>query len=128
MKGGNMAINTGKLITAAGVGVVDEVLEYWDAHSTPARTESFRTATDIGRLLMVGVGLGAQIFMPRYAALGETLATAATPLLVKSIAKPVKKSLKIEEALAVPRRVAPPLRESTVVYPTPGEEVQVTVT
>ncbi len=76
---------------SAGVGVVDEVLESMDANA--GRVKSFRTATDIGRLVIAGVGYGLQVFMPRQAKLGETLALSATPLLVKSIAKPIRATM-----------------------------------
>ena len=90
-----MPINMTKSLTSVGVGVVDEVLEYWDARAAVPRTESFRTWKDIGRLVMAGTGYALQAFMPRYSDLGETLAISATPLLVKSIAKPLKTAMKI---------------------------------
>ena len=102
-----MAIDIGRSLTSAAVGLADEVMEWWDENE--GRTESFKTAKDIGRLVIAGVGYGLQVFMPRQARLGETLALSATPLLVKSIAKPVRASFKkgaATEAAYTPRRRA----------------------
>ena len=84
-------INTTKVLIAVGVGGADEALGYWDEQS--GRTESFKNASDIGRLLAALVGYGAQAFFPRYAAMGETVATASTPLLVKSIVSVVRQNM-----------------------------------
>jgi len=102
-----MAIDTTKAIISAGVGIIDEVLERNDA--TEGRTESFRTATDIGRLVLAGIGYATQLWMPRYAGVGEALALSATPLLVKSIAKPVMASVGARGASRtfVPRMTVP---------------------
>ena len=81
-------IDVGRSITSVGVGAVSEVLEWWDEKE--GRVGSFRTANDIGNLVMCGVGYGAQVFMPRYAKLGETIALSATPLLVKSISRAIR--------------------------------------
>lgn len=83
-----MPIDATKAIISAGVGVADEALSYWDEKS--GRMASFQNATDIGRLLATMAGYGLQAFMPRQAAFGETLATAATPLLVKSISAVIR--------------------------------------
>lgn len=103
-----MAIDMVKAGVSAGVGVVDEVLEWWDEKS--GRTESFRTATDIGRLAIAGLGYAIQIFWPRQSRLGEAMALSATPLLVKSIAKPVREAMGATAGASrtyVPRRRAP---------------------
>lgn len=84
-------INIGRSLMSAGVGVVDEVATYWDEQEN--RTESFKNATDISRLLIAGAGYAMQVFMPKMAVMGETLALSATPLLVKSIAKPVRSAI-----------------------------------
>ena len=83
-----MAIDIGRSIQSIGVGGISEVLEWWDVKE--GRVDTFRTANDIGNLLMCGFGYGAQVFMPRYAKLGETVALSATPLLVKSISKAIR--------------------------------------
>ena len=84
-----MAIDLGKSAVSIGVGTLDEVMEWWDEEQ--ARAGSFRTATDISRLVVVGLGYGAQVFMPRYAKLGETVALSATPLLVKTISRAIRR-------------------------------------
>lgn len=81
-------ISMTKVAISVGVGAVDEILEVWDEKS--GRTGSFKTFRDYGRIAMPVVGYGLQLFMPRYANLGETLAVASTPLLVKSIARIVR--------------------------------------
>lgn len=86
-----MPINIGRSLISAGVGVVDEVATYWDEQE--GRTESFKNAVDISRLLIAGAGYAMQVFMPRMAVMGETLALSATPLLVKSISKPVRSAI-----------------------------------
>ena len=85
-----MAIDVQRHLIAGGVGVVDEVLETWGEGETQ---EPFRNKKDLGRLAIVAAGLGLQAFMPAQAELGETLSLAATPLLVKSVAKPLKAML-----------------------------------
>ena len=79
------AIDYSRAAIAVGVGLGDELITDWDENVTPARTESFRTAKDLWRLGASMVGYGLQVFQPRYAKFGDTLATAATPLLVKSV-------------------------------------------
>ena len=102
-----MPIDIGRSLTSVGVGLADVVMEWWDENE--GRTESFKTAKDIGRVVIAGLGYGLQVFMPRQAKLGETLALSATPLLVLSIAKPVRESFKkgaATEAAYAPRRRA----------------------
>ena len=86
-----MALNVTRIAISVGAGVVDEALEAWDRKEL--RTESFKTATDLGRVAMVGLGYALQLLFPRQAALGDALATSCTPLLVKSIARPVRERL-----------------------------------
>ena len=86
-----MAINVQRHLIAGGVGVIDEVLDYWGEKDSQ---EAFRNKKDLGRLGLVALGLGLQAFMPAYANIGETLSLAATPLLVKSVAKPLRAQLK----------------------------------
>lgn len=82
-----MALDVGRSLTSAGVGVVDVIAEKSDEKA--GRIESFRNARDISRLVIAGIGYGLQVFMPRHARLGETLALSATPLVIKSIASPL---------------------------------------
>jgi len=108
-----MRVDLTRVGVAVLAGAVDEVLEAWDERE--GRIGPFRTATDIGRLVLCGLGYLMQIFdiRPR---LGESLAIAETPLLVKSIAKPVKAAI---GAPAGGVRVARTsrVRESVVVSP-----------
>lgn len=107
-----MAIDVTQSGVSAGVGILDEIMEWWDEKAE--RTESFRTATDISRLMVAGLGYGLQAFMPRQARLGETLALSATPLLVKSVASPLRSMLaeaapRSSQVFVPRRRVATPL-------------------
>lgn len=121
-----MGIAMDRTLTSVGVGVLDEVLEWWDEKA--GRTESFKTYKDIGRLVVAGIGYGLQVFMPKQARLGETLALSATPLLVKSIAKPIRSAMKtskqaqeqVREQVFVPKRrvlLTPPAPPAAYVAP-----------
>ncbi len=131
-----MGIDFVKTGISVGVGGLDEVMEYWDEKT--GRTESFRNAKDITRLVAAGLGYAMQIFWPRQARLGESLALSATPLLVKSIAKPIRAAMTSSQAGSrtfVPRRraPAPPLpgihaSGSETVFTPRGEEVIMSVT
>lgn len=104
-----MPIDVVRSLTSAGVGVLDEGMEWWDEKA--GRTEPFRTARDLGRLAITGLGYGLQVFMPRQARLGETLALSGTPLLVKSVAKPVRSAMASragEQAFRPRRRAGTP--------------------
>lgn len=92
---------------SVGVGVADEVLESWDEKE--GRTEPFRKATDIGRLLGALGGYAIQIFMPKQDRIGEALALSTTPLLVKSVAKPIRAAIGggTEERVFLPRKRQP---------------------
>lgn len=81
-------ISFAKVGVSVGVGVADEILEVMDEKS--GRTGSFKTFRDYGRIAMPVVGYGLQLFMPRYANLGEALALSSTPLLVKSISRVIR--------------------------------------
>lgn len=93
---------------SVGVGVVDEVMESWDEKE--ARTEPFRKATDIVRLIGALAGYSIQIFMPRQTKLGEALALSSTPLLVKSVSKPIRAAIGGEttERVFLPRKKKQP--------------------
>lgn len=73
----------------AGVG--DEFMESWDEKS--ARTGSFKTATDLTRLAGAIAGYAIQVVWPKHGKIGEALALSYTPLLVKSIAKPLRSAV-----------------------------------
>ena len=76
-------LNVTRIAIAAGVGVVDELLERQDVKAvrTGAKGWSF-----MYRVAAVAGGFGLQMFMPKYGGIGETVALSATPLMVKSIA------------------------------------------
>lgn len=78
-------LNVTRIAVAAGVGVVDELLERNDVKN--GRTGAFKTWSDYGRIVMPVAGAALQMFMPKYAGIGETVLIASTSLLVKSIAK-----------------------------------------
>lgn len=81
-------MNMIKLGIAIGVGVVDEALEYFDSTAATPRTGHFKTWRDYARIGMPLGGLALAMWKPgRFGAIGETVATASTPLLVKSIIK-----------------------------------------
>jgi len=112
----------------AGVGVVDEVMEWWDEKA--GRTEPFRNAKDITRLALVGVGTGIEIFWPKFSRWGSIMSDGAIPLLVKSIAKPVRSAITSASAgkTYVPRKraPAPPALPAGVEVPVVSEEPVIT--
>ena len=77
-----MAVRIGRIVTGIGVGVVDQVLENRDTVNPPG---SFKGLTDWFRLVAAAGGPLVGQFLPRYAALGEDIGLAATPLAVKTI-------------------------------------------
>jgi len=79
-----MAIHFTGLIVGAAVGGVDEALERNDAAA--GRVGNFKTYRDMYRALAVAGGIGLQLLMPRYAKIGEDLATAGMPGLTKTLA------------------------------------------
>lgn len=85
-----MAIDIKKQGISYLVGGAVVALEYWDQKATTPRTKPFRTAADIGVVVGNLGGMALQQFMPKYAALGETIAVATGPLLVKAIVRAVK--------------------------------------
>ena len=108
-----MKVKLVKVGTAVGVGAVDEVLEWWDEKA--GRTLSFRTATDIGRIVLTLGGYAMQMmdFAPE---IGEAMALSSTTLLTKSIAKPVKEAITRSAAVqspgrkvSIPRSLASPI-------------------
>ena len=107
-------VDFGKLLQSAGVGVVDEALQYADSHAAVPRTESFKTWQDWGRLAIFGLGLIGPTFMPRYKDLADTLVIASTPLVVKTLAVPLKSAMGITRGASaptwVPTRIPSPAR------------------
>lgn len=86
-------MNMTKLGIAIGVGVVDEALEYFDSTAAVPRTGHFKTWRDYARIGMPLGGLALAMWKPgRFGNIGETIATASTPLLVKSIIKMARNS------------------------------------
>ena len=86
-----MGIDIMGQVVSYGIGGVDEVLEWWDGSSETPRTKPFQNARDIGRLVLNLGGLALQVWMPRQARLGDTVAKSSGPLLVKSVVKALKK-------------------------------------
>lgn len=115
-------VDFGKVTAAVGVGVVDEVLQYADAKATIPRTGAFKTWQDWGRIGLAAIGYFGPSFMPRYSKFFDTLATAATPLVVKTLAVPLKSAMGIASPVAaptwVPTRLPQPARP--VGMPTAG--------
>ena len=88
-----MAINIQKLLIPVVLGGVDVGMEIWDEKSLPTpRTAPFKTARDLHRLALVGAGLAAQLWFPRWAAMGELITTAELPLLTKSVANAIRRA------------------------------------
>ena len=78
-----MALDLTKAAVAAGVGVADELIERQGfAAGGLAGEEWFRIVAVLGGHLT-------GMMMPKWANLGETVATAATPLLVKTVARKI---------------------------------------
>lgn len=68
-----------------GVGVVDVYLEDSDAKH-PERADVFSKWANLGRIVMVGGGYALALFGPaKYAGLAQHVASAATPLAVKTV-------------------------------------------
>ncbi len=107
-------VDFGKVVTSVGVGVADEVLQYADSHATIPRTESFKTWQDWGRLGLAVVGYLGPSFMPKYSKLLDTIATSVTPLVVKTLAVPLKSAMGITGHVGrptwVPTRIPSPAR------------------
>jgi len=113
-------IDWGKALAAAGVGALDEVMISWDEKE--GRTEDFKTATDIVRLLGTGLGYGLQAFT-RQARYGEALALSMTPLFVKSVAGPIRDAIgggssSTADRVFMPRKRTPVAARSR--YPAPA--------
>ena len=87
-----MKIKLEKVGAAVGIGVVDEVAEYFD--NKQGWTGSFRNSTDIVRLVGSLAGLGMTAF-DFYPTVGEAIYPSFLTLLTKSIAKPVKSAMGI---------------------------------
>ena len=111
-------VDLGKVSVSVGVGVVDEVLQFADAKATIPRTGSFKTWQDWGRLGLAVIGYLGPSFMPKHTSLFDTIATAVTPLVVKTLAVPLKSAMGIAGAVGsptwVPTRVPLPARNVPV--------------
>ncbi|MDP3379842.1 MAG: hypothetical protein Q8S53_15865, partial [Brevundimonas sp.] len=95
-----------KEAVAVVLGVEDEFVERKDV--TDGRTGSFKTYTDISRVVVTGAGLALQVFAPRYGRIGEALALPGTTLLVKSVAKAVAPVTTTAASMGfTPNRTAP---------------------
>jgi hypothetical protein len=95
-------LNLTRMAIAIGVGAIDEVLERQD--TSAGRTGAFRTWRDYGRIGLPVIGIAAQLMMPKYAGIGETVAVASLPLLTKSIAAvAMKKTTSFGPSRAYPR-------------------------
>ena len=105
-----MAVNLKRSLVAVGVGGVDIGLEYVDERQ--GWGGSFKSAVDIGRLLLVAGGVGAQIFMPRFSDIGEVVQYAATPLLMQSIRHAVKPHSGKQAATFAARRTGNWIRDA----------------
>ncbi|GEM_PF-4305233 len=98
-----MAINLIKAGTALGVGVVDTILKKQD---DTARRAEWKRWSAIARIGFVAGGYGLAALGPRnMQEYGETVAIAATPLLVHELAKMLDKPTAKEYTFS-PRMVA----------------------
>lgn len=78
-----MAVNVGKQVQSYAVGGVDSVLQWYDEKN--GRIKPFKKWQDWGRVGGHLLGLAAQIWMPKYSTLGETVAISTGPLVVNSL-------------------------------------------
>ena len=107
--------DVGKIVTAIGVGAGDEVAIYFDQKN--GWVKPFQNATDLYRVGATLGGYGLQAFMPRYAKLGDTLATASTPLLTKSVISVVRAQMGTTGRFVSKRRVSSGALVSQVTKP-----------
>ena len=102
-------INLTTIGVAAAVGVVDELLERQD---NAKGRKDFARWSYISRLLSVVGGHAVGQFFTQWSSLGETVATASTPLLVKSLATqfmPVTRVGAVRRSVNfIPRHVSAP--------------------
>lgn len=122
-----MAINVGRQVQSYFVGGVDQVLKWQDEKG--GRVKPFKKWQDWGRVGGHLVGLAAQIWMPKYAALGETIAISTGPLVVDSLVSVVRQPAASRQVASrqgsyVQRRVAsPPAAPAALVDETPSVPV-----
>lgn len=98
------AIDVSKYIVAGGVGLADRLVQDWDANAVPARTEAFKTWSDLGRLGAVLLGLAVQAWQPRYGNMGEAVSVSATPMLVQSVYRAVTEGTTAKKVTYTPQR------------------------
>ncbi len=101
-------LNLTRMAIAVGVGAIDEVLERQDTKA--GRTGNFKTWKDYGRIALPVLGIAAQLMMPKYAGIGETVAVASLPLLTKSVASMAMKSTTSFRPSSAYPRMAPTAR------------------
>lgn len=116
-------INMTAVVVSAGVGAVDVLTEKMDADDlaegrATAKDQAglFGSKTNIARIAMAGLGYLGQIFdfYPTYAG---SLAIAATPLLVKTVAKQLKIGEPKAKTAAIPmEKVYSPARSGVQSY------------
>lgn len=97
---------TGKAIGLA-LGGIDEMLERQDAKAVPARTEPLKSWRDYGRIGMVVVGVGTEMFMPRYARMAQTVGEVGAAFLAKSLSKVLFKETTAATAYVHRRQTSP---------------------
>mgnify|MGYP001613731330 FL=1 len=111
------AINIARAVTAVGVGVVDDVLERMD---DGAGRRGFQRWSAWGRVLLVAGGHVATLMgRGQITNTGETVATAATPLLYKELAAMVIAPA-AQGAAFTPRRTASDVRARDWTPTAPG--------
>ena len=76
-------IDVGKLILSGGVGVVDLFVEVKDKDN--GRTDPLKRWDDYFRVGGLAAGLAAQVWFPKYARWGESLALSTMPLVIRSL-------------------------------------------
>lgn len=114
-----------KHIVAGAVGIVDRMAQDWDVNVVPPRTEAFKTATDLGRLGIVLVGLGLQAYQPRYTVYGEGMSVGGTPLLVQSVWKAIAGAGAGKRVTYTPQRRSTPQPQGAAQrYPAPSYQRQ----
>lgn len=84
-----MAIKWSKVGVSAGVGLVDEGLDYWTSKNPAAAAKPFQNPTDLGRLVVALGGLGLAQFT-RYQDMGEAIGLPGVAFLTKSVVSAVK--------------------------------------
>lgn len=119
-----MAINFQHVAVSGAVGVLDEALERMDAKA--GRVGNFKTYRDYARIGLPVLGLAAGYLSPKWAALGDTVATASIPLLVKSVAQVVVPAGTATMVSRVSRPAVSPVSRAQVGTLMPQDEFRTT--